>query len=105
MNAQRKEVYAQRKEFMKATDVSETVGEMRAEVIENLVMRHIPEKAFHEQWELKELTEDMQRVLNVTLPIEEWGREEGLDETHLRERIEQAPDAAMAGKAENLAPG
>jgi preprotein translocase subunit SecA len=34
MNAQRKEVYAQRKEFMKATDVSETVGEMRAEIVE-----------------------------------------------------------------------
>ena len=29
MNAQRKEVYAQRKEFMKLTDVAETVAEMR----------------------------------------------------------------------------
>jgi preprotein translocase subunit SecA len=104
MNAQRKEVYAQRKEFMKATDVSETVSEMRAEVIENLVMRRIPEKAFHEQWQLKELTEDIQRVLNVTLPIEEWGREEGIDETHLRERVEQAADATMAAKAANLGP-
>ena len=35
MNAQRKEVYAQRKEFMKATDVSETVADMRAEVIDD----------------------------------------------------------------------
>ncbi len=34
MNAQRKEVYAQRKEFMKATDVSETVADMRAEIID-----------------------------------------------------------------------
>ena len=39
MNAQRKEVYAQRKEFMKATDVSETVTDMRAEVIEATMMR------------------------------------------------------------------
>ena len=104
MNAQRKEVYAQRKEFMKASDVSETVAEMRAEVVENLVRRRIPEKGFHEQWQLKELTEDIQRVLNVTLPVEEWGREEGIDESHLRERIEQAGDAAMAAKAANLGP-
>jgi preprotein translocase subunit SecA len=104
MNAQRKEVYAQRKEFMKASDVSETVAEMRAEVIENLVMRRIPEKGFHEQWELKELTEDIQRVLNITLPLEDWGREEGIDESHLRERTEQAGDAAMAAKAANLGP-
>ncbi|MEJ0017111.1 MAG: preprotein translocase subunit SecA [Acetobacteraceae bacterium] len=104
MNAQRKEVYAQRKEFMKATDVSETVADMRAEVIESLVSRRVPEKAFSEQWELKDLAEDMRRVLNLDLPIEEWGREEGIDESHLRERIEQAADAMMASKAANMGP-
>ncbi len=35
MNSQRKEVYAQRKEFMRATDVSETVNDMRADVIDS----------------------------------------------------------------------
>jgi preprotein translocase subunit SecA len=102
MNAQRKEVYAQRKEFMKATDVSETVSDMRAEVIEQMVMRRVPEKAFAEQWELKELAEDLKRLLNLDLPIEEWGREEGIDESHLRERVHQAADALMAAKAANI---
>ncbi len=104
MNSQRKEVYAQRKEFMKAEDVAETVAEMRAEILETMVARRIPEKAFAEQWELKELAEDVQRVLNLTLPIEEWGREEGIDERGLRERIEQAADASMAAKAANMGP-
>ena len=104
MNDQRKEVYAQRKEFMKATDVSETVADMRAEIIEAMVARRMPEKAFAEQWELKELAEDLRRVLNLDLPIEEWGREEGIDESHLRERIEQAADAMMAAKAANHGP-
>ena len=104
MNSQRKEVYAQRKEFMKASDVAETVAEMRAEIIETMVARRIPEKAFAEQWQLKELAEDVQRVLNLTLPIEEWGREEGIDERGLRERIEQAADASMAAKAANMGP-
>jgi preprotein translocase subunit SecA len=102
MNAQRKEVYAQRKEFMKASDVSETVTDMRAETIESLVMRRVPEKAFAEQWQLKELAEDLKRVLNLDLPIEEWGREEGIDESHLRERVEEAADAMMAAKAANM---
>jgi preprotein translocase subunit SecA len=102
MNAQRKEVYAQRKEFMKASDVSETVTDMRAEIIESLVMRRVPEKAFAEQWQLKELAEDLKRVLNLDLPIEEWGREEGIDEGHLRERVEEAADAMMAAKAANM---
>ena len=46
----------------------------------------------------------MQRVFNLTLPIEEWGREEGIDETHLRERIEKAADEMMAAKAANMGP-
>src|SRR5213076_2979378 len=42
MNNQRREVYAQRREFMKATDVAETVGEMRAEIVQAMVARRIP---------------------------------------------------------------
>jgi preprotein translocase subunit SecA len=104
MNAQRKEVYAQRKEFMKLDDVAETIAEMRAEVLETMVAARIPEKAFHEQWQLKELGEDIRRLLNTDIPVEEWGSEEGIDETHLRERIEQAADSVMAAKAANFGP-
>ena len=104
MNAQRKEVYAQRKEFMKLDDVAETIAEMRAEVLETMVSTRIPEKAFHEQWQLKELGEDVRRLLNAEIPVEEWGSEEGIDETHLRERIEQAADRVMAAKAANFGP-
>ena len=104
MNAQRKEVYAQRKEFMRAADVSETVEDMRHDVLAAMVAARIPEKAFAEQWELKELAEDVQRTFALDLPIEEWGREEGIDETHLRERIEKAADEMMAAKAANMGP-
>jgi preprotein translocase subunit SecA len=102
MNAQRKEVYAQRKEFMKASDVSETTAEMRAEVVGAMVARRVPEKAFHEQWELAELQEDVRRVLNIDLPVQEWGQADGADETLLRERVEAAADALMAAKAANM---
>ncbi len=104
MNAQRKEVYAQRKEFMKATDVSETVAEMRNEIIHLMITRRVPEKAFAEQWELTELADDLRRLLNVDLPVIEWGREEGIDETQLRERIERAADELMAAKAARMTP-
>ena len=104
MNDQRKEVYAQRKEFMKADDVVETIASMREEIIHNLVTRRIPERAFAEQWELKELAEDAARVLNLEAPIEAWGREEGIDEEQMRERITQAADSMMAAKAANIGP-
>ncbi len=104
MNAQRKEVYAQRKEFMKLTDVAETIAEMRDDVLTAMVSARVPEKAFSEHWELTDLAADVQRVFGMTLPVEEWGREEGIDETHLRERIEKSVDEMMAAKAANMGP-
>ncbi len=104
MNDQRREVYAQRREFMKAADVSDTIADMRAEIIEAMVSRHIPEKAFAEQWETAQLQQEAQRVLNLDLPIVEWAREEGIDEQHIRERIQDASDKFMAAKAANIGP-
>jgi preprotein translocase subunit SecA len=104
MNAQRKEVYAQRKEFMKYADVADTIADMRSDVLALMVTARVPEKAFSEQWELTDLAADVQRVFNLDLPVPEWGKEEGIDETHLRERIEKAVDGMMAAKAANMGP-
>jgi len=101
MNDQRKEVYAQRREFMKSEDVSETIVAMRGEVIGALVARRIPERAFAEQWEMKELGEDLLRIFNLSLPVEEWAAEEGIAEVEIRTRIERAADTLMAAKAAN----
>ncbi|MCB8879684.1 preprotein translocase subunit SecA [Acidisoma cellulosilytica] len=104
MNDQRREVYAQRREFMMLEDVSEVVSQMRNEIINEQVSRRIPEKAFAEQWQTAELAEDIGNLLGIALPIEDWGREEGIDESHIRERIEEAGNALMAAKAANFGP-
>ena len=104
MNAQRKEVYAQRKEFMRSDDVNEIIGEMRAEVIHTMTVAAIPEHAYAEQWKTEALTNDVRRVLNLDLPIVEWAREEGMDEHGVEERIQKAADQFMAAKAANLGP-
>ena len=104
MNDQRKEVYAQRREFMSSESVSDFVAEMREDVITGLVTRRIPEKAFAEQWEAKELADDLKRLLNLDLPVEDWAAEEGIDETNIRERILEAADAAAAAKAQRVGP-
>jgi preprotein translocase subunit SecA len=104
MNDQRREVYAQRREFMKSDDVAEIVAEMRLDVISAMVARRIPEKAFAEQWETQALAEDVGRVFVLDLPIVDWGREEGIDETGIRDRIDRATESALAAKAANLGP-
>ncbi len=104
MNDQRKEVYAQRRDYMQSADVSETVAAFRHELVDTMVRARIPEKAFAEQWETAELASDVKRVFNLDLPIEAWGREEGIDETAIHERLTDAVDSAAAGKAANFGP-
>jgi preprotein translocase subunit SecA len=100
MNDQRKEVYAQRREFMSSDSVQNVVAEMREDVIGNLVANRIPERAFAEQWQASELAEDAKRILNLDVPVAEWAAEEGIDETGIRERLIEAAETQAALKAE-----
>jgi len=104
MNDQRKEVYAQRREYMQSSDVSETAAAFRHELADSMVRARIPERAFAEQWETAALASDVKRVFNLDLPIEAWGREEGIDETAIHERLTAAVDSAAASKAANFGP-
>jgi preprotein translocase subunit SecA len=104
MNDQRKEVYAQRREFMSSETVSAALAEMREDVIADMVARRIPERAFAEQWLVQELAEDAKRVLNIDLPIADWAAEEGMDENGIRERLTEAAAAFMAEKTQKFGP-
>jgi preprotein translocase subunit SecA len=104
MNDQRKEVYAQRRAFMLADDVAETVAEMRREAIEEMVARAIPENAYPEQWDLPALEAAVQETLGLALPVADWAREEGIDDEAVRERLMEAADRHMASKAADIGP-
>ncbi|MCG8512285.1 MAG: SEC-C domain-containing protein, partial [Rhodospirillales bacterium] len=99
MNDQRKVIYEQRKELMDIDDVSDDVVSMRHEVVGDLVSRHIPEKAYAEQWDVDGLNEEVTRILALDLPIADWAKEEGIADTEIRERILSALDRKMAEKA------
>jgi preprotein translocase subunit SecA len=104
MNDQRKVVFEQRIELMEGENVSETVAEMRQDVVEDMVIRRIPEKAYPEQWDTKGLREDVREYLNLDLPVEEWAQEEGIDEEGILERLKEAADKAAAERTERFGP-
>ena len=58
MNDQRKVIYEQRRELMVATDVSQTVAEMRHETVDDMVEQHIPANSYAEQWNAQGLHEE-----------------------------------------------
>jgi len=104
MNDQRKVIYEQRRELMAADDLKEEVAEMRREVVDDLIARHIPEKAFAEQWDAAGLHEEMLRIFALDLPVVDWAKEEGIAEEAIRERVTDAIDRRMAEKAANIGP-
>jgi preprotein translocase subunit SecA len=103
-NDQRKVVFEQRIDLMEGEHLTETVAEMRQDVIADLVAKHIPENAYAEQWDAAGLKEGVRQNLNLDLPIEEWAKEEGIAEEEITERITQAADAAAADRAGRFGP-
>ena len=103
-NDQRKVVFEQRIELMEGEHLTETVAEMRQDVIDDLVAKHIPENAYAEQWDAAGLKEGVRTNLNLDLPVEEWVKEEGIAEDDIRERLTEAADKAAAERAERFGP-
>ena len=101
MNDQRSVVYEQRKDLMRIDDVSETVADMRHEVVDSIVDDHIPEKAYPEQWDLEGMHDACRRLLGVDLPIKEWASEEGIADEEIRDRITKEADVHVAAKLSN----
>ena len=104
MNDQRKVIYEQRRELMEVEDVSATVVDMRHQMVDEMVARCIPEKAYAEQWDTAALHEETLRLLGIDAPVEEWAAEEGIADAEIRERLTEAGDRKMAEKAANFGP-
>jgi preprotein translocase subunit SecA len=99
---QRRVIFEQRREIMRADDVSDQIADFRAQVVEDLVARHIPEKAYAEQWDAAGLHEEISKIFGVDLPIVDWTREEGIADEEVRDRILKAVDTRAAERAANV---
>ncbi|PSC05007.1 preprotein translocase subunit SecA [Alsobacter soli] len=100
MNDQRKVVFEQRREFMAEESVRATIDDMRHGVVDDLVAKHIPEGAYPEQWDIAGLDDDVQRLLNLDVPVADWAKEEGIADEEMRERLKAAADEAYAERVE-----
>jgi preprotein translocase subunit SecA len=104
MNDQRKVVFEQRREMMAQDSLDETVGNMRANAIDELVGRHMPKDSYPETWAIADLVQDIQELLSLDLPIADWAKEEGIGSEEMAERLHAAADAAYAARVEKNSP-
>lgn len=98
MNDQRKTIFEQRLEFMNDDDVSDVIEDMRHQVCEDLIVTHVPKKAYAEQWDIDGLKARVTELLAIVPPIDDWVAEEGIADEEMLERLKTATDQAFAGK-------
>src|SRR5881394_2964821 len=104
MNDQRKVIFDQRIELMKDENVADTVADMRHAVIDDLVAKHVPENAYPEQWDTPGLKTELERVLGLDIPVDQWAKEEGIADEELISRIDRRADEHMAAKVAQWGP-
>src|SRR5204863_2593266 len=104
MNDQRKVIFDQRIDLMKDENVADTITDMRHSVVDALVAKHVPQNAYPEQWDTPGLKEELNRVLGLDLPVDEWAKEEGIADEELLHRVERRADEHMAAKVAQWGP-
>ncbi|MBB5053220.1 preprotein translocase subunit SecA [Afipia massiliensis] len=103
-NDQRKAIFDQRIDLMRDQNVAETVSDMRHALVDDLVAKHVPEHAYAEQWDVAGLKDELKRVLDLDLPVDEWAKEEGIADEEMLARIEKRVDELMAAKTAQFGP-
>ena len=102
MNDQRKVIFDQRKDIMRSDDISTMIIDMRHEVIETIVYQSIPDQSYHDEWDAKRLSSDVKNYLGLTVPINEWVKEDGIIEKEIITRLTDLSDKYMAERAVNF---
>jgi len=87
-NDQRKVVYQQRDELMDTDDISETIANLRYDVVNAIIDTYIPPQSLAELWDVPGLTEALRENFALELPIQAWlDEDDSLHEEPLRQRI------------------
>ena len=104
MNDQRKVIFEDRRKMMAQESLEPTIDDMRADVIDDLVAKHIPPDAYPEAWDIAGLKEEVAAKLNLDLPVDDWAKEEGIADEEMAERLHKAADEAYAERVERNTP-
>ncbi len=102
MNDQRKVVYEQRSDIMDADGVDDVVDDMRAETVNGLIADACPPNSYPEQWDAAGLSAAILDRFGLDLPVADWMTEEGVDPETIEMRLQEAADAQIAAKREDV---
>ena len=102
MNDQRKVIFEQRLDLLQKSDVSETIHEMRHDLILDIIQENIQEKSFIDDWDIETIQKELKRIFNDSSPIEEWIKDPEIDEEILEKKLNDFFDNKYEEKVESF---
>ncbi|MEZ5691539.1 MAG: preprotein translocase subunit SecA [Rickettsiales bacterium] len=99
MNDQRTVIYEQRVDLMESESVSETIDDMREEVIDDMVLRYIPPKEYADSWQTESLEKELFHVFGLHIPASDWAKEEGIADDEIKQRVKELVNEHFITKA------
>ncbi|MCF6215230.1 MAG: preprotein translocase subunit SecA [Emcibacter sp.] len=104
MNDQRKAIYDQRRDVMVSDDLTETLTDMRIQVVDDLVTKYIPPRAYPQDWDISGMSIEATRIFSRDFGLKEWVKEEGIDADGFEDRLIDETDRFMAKRAADFGP-
>ncbi|MET0356833.1 MAG: preprotein translocase subunit SecA [Cellvibrio sp.] len=102
-NDQRQIIYNQRNELLDAENIRDTITAIRADVVNDLVLTHIPPQSIEDQWDIPGLEKQIESDFGLQLPIAKWLEEDShLHEENLRQKILAEIQGAYDSKCERI---
>ena len=104
INDQRKAIFEQRIEFMSTETVDDIIGDMRGQLVEDLVNVYVPPKSYAEQWDVDGLKKDLTDIFGKEFFVDQWAKEEGVADTEISERLIEECNKAAAARGAEIGP-
>jgi preprotein translocase subunit SecA len=102
-NDQRQIIYHQRSELLDADSITDTIKNIRVEVVEDVISEFIPPQSIEDQWDIPGLEKRILTDFGLTLSVAQWLEEDSrLYEELLRERILAEVQGAYEAKCERI---
>ena len=87
-NDQRQVIYQQRRDLMGEDDISNTIDNIREEVVADVISEYIPPQSLAEQWDVEGLEQALQTEFASTQPLSKWlSEDDALAEDGLRGKV------------------
>ncbi|WP_114238817.1 preprotein translocase subunit SecA [Dyella sp. C9] len=104
-NDQRKVIYSQRDELLEVDDVSETIADIRDDVVTEVVRRHVPADSVDEQWDIAGLDRELESEFGLSLELKHWIEQQSeIDDKAILEHVREAVEQLFKAKEQQMGP-